>query len=42
MITAYRDPGRTNGRELMQKLIDSVSQGVPVALSSGNGARALP
>ncbi len=28
MITAYREPDRTRGRELMTKLIDSVSNGV--------------
>ncbi|WP_298591606.1 ISL3 family transposase, partial [uncultured Kocuria sp.] len=33
MITAYREPDRTRGRALMQRLIDSVSQGVPGALS---------
>ena len=33
MITAYRDPDRTHGKALMQRLIDSVSQGVPDALS---------
>ena len=33
MITAYRDPDRTQGKALMQRLIDSVSQGVPAALS---------
>jgi len=32
MITAYREPDRTRGRELMTALIDSVSQGVPAAL----------
>jgi transposase len=33
MIAAYREPDRKLGRELMEKLIDSVSQGVPDALS---------
>jgi transposase len=33
MITAYREPDRTKGRELMSKLIESVSHGVPAALS---------
>jgi transposase len=33
MIAAYREPDRKNGRELMSKLIDSVSHGVPAALS---------
>ena len=33
MITAYRDPDRPRARELMQKLIESVSHGVPAALS---------
>lgn len=33
MIAAYREPDRRNGRELMVKLIESVSQGVPSALS---------
>jgi transposase len=32
MITAYRDPDHTRGRELMQKLIDSTSHGVPATL----------
>jgi transposase len=32
MITAYREPDRTKGRELMRKLIASVSRGVPPAL----------
>ncbi len=32
MITAYRDPDRKKGRELMSKLIASISQGVPRAL----------
>jgi transposase len=33
MIAAYREPDRPKGRELMSKLIESVSQGVPGALS---------
>jgi transposase len=33
MIAAYRQPDRTQGRELMTKLIDSVSHGVPTALT---------
>jgi Transposase and inactivated derivatives len=33
MIDAYRDPDRTQGRELMSKLIESVSHGVPDALT---------
>jgi len=33
MITAYREPDRTRGRELMKKLIESVSHGVPGALT---------
>ncbi len=33
MITAYREPDRPRARELMQKLIESVSHGVPAALS---------
>ncbi len=33
MIAAYRDPDRQKGRELMSKLIDSVSSGVPRALT---------
>jgi transposase len=32
MIAAYREPDRKLGRELMEKLIASVSQGVPKAL----------
>jgi transposase len=32
MIAAYREPDRTKGRQLMQKLIDSLSHGVPAAL----------
>ena len=32
LITAYREPNRTRGRELMRHLIDSVSHGVPGAL----------
>jgi transposase len=33
MIAAYREPGRTRGRALMVKLIESLSHGVPAALS---------
>jgi transposase len=33
MIAAYREPDRAKGAELMTKLIESVSQGVPAALS---------
>jgi len=33
MITAYREPDRPRGRELMRKLIESVSDGVPAALT---------
>ena len=33
MIDAYRQPDRSRGRDLMEKLIDSVSQGVPAALT---------
>jgi transposase len=33
MIAAYREPDRTRGRELMRKLINSVSHGVPAALT---------
>ncbi|MDJ0383756.1 transposase [Streptomyces sp. G-G2] len=33
MVAAYRGPDRTRGRELMQKLIDTVSDGVPAALT---------
>jgi transposase len=33
MIGAYREPDRTRGRELMSKLIDSISAGVPAALT---------
>ena len=29
MITAYREPDRVRGRELMVKLIDALSHGVP-------------
>jgi hypothetical protein len=32
-IAAYREPDRVKGRELMIKLIESVSHGVPAALS---------
>ena len=33
MITAYRDPDRTHGRDRMQQLIDSLSLGVPGVLT---------
>jgi transposase len=33
MLAAYREPDRTKGRELMSKLIESVSHGVPSTLS---------
>ena len=33
MIAAYRQPDRTKGRELMEKLIASISHGVPAALT---------
>ncbi len=33
MITAYREPDRARGKELMTKLIESVSQGVPAAMT---------
>jgi transposase len=33
MIAAYREPDRERGRELMRQLIDSVSRGVPAALT---------
>ena len=33
MITAYRHPDRAHGRELMVKLIESLSHGVPAVLS---------
>lgn len=33
MIAAYREPDRARGRQLMQRLIDSVRHGVPAALS---------
>ena len=33
MIAAYREPDRARGRELMQRLIDSLRHGVPDALS---------
>jgi transposase len=33
MIAAYREPDRRRSRELMVKLIESVSQGVPKALT---------
>jgi transposase len=33
MIAAYREPDRKLGKELMEKLIDSLSAGVPAALT---------
>jgi transposase len=33
MITAYREPDRARGRDLMNKLITSLSSGVPAALA---------
>lgn len=33
MITAYREPDRSRGRELMAKLITTLSQGVPAGLT---------
>ncbi len=33
MISAYREPDRAKGRRLMAALIDSVSHGVPAALT---------
>jgi len=33
MIAAYREPDRARARELMRQLIDSVSSGVPGALT---------
>mgnify|MGYP000867011900 FL=1 len=33
MITAYRDPDRSRGRQRMRELIDAVSVGVPAALT---------
>ncbi len=33
MITAYREPERKQGRDLMTKLIESVSHGVPATLT---------
>ena len=33
MIAAYREPDRASGRDLMRKLIDSLSRGVPAALT---------
>jgi transposase len=33
MIAAYREPDRSRGRELMRKLIDNLSHGVPAALT---------
>ena len=33
MIAAYRQPDRARGKKLMQQLIDTISHGVPAALS---------
>ena len=33
MVTAYREPDRPRGKELMTSLIESVSEGVPAALT---------
>jgi len=33
MIAAYREPDRSRGRQLMRRLIDSISHNVPAALS---------
>ena len=33
MIAAYREPDRVRGRTLMQQLIDSITTGVPAALT---------
>ena len=33
MIGAYREPDRSRGKKLMQQLIDSISHGVPTALT---------
>ena len=33
MIAAYREPGRMRGRDLMTKVIESVSSGVPTSLT---------
>jgi transposase len=33
MITAYREPNRKTGRALMTSLIESISRGVPAALT---------
>jgi transposase len=33
MVTAYHEPDRTRGRDMMQRLIESVSHGVPRALT---------
>jgi transposase len=33
MVAAYRHPDRAKGRELMVKLIDSISHSVPAALT---------
>ncbi len=33
MIAAYREPDRTQGRELMRQLLESISRGVPSPFS---------
>jgi transposase len=33
LITAYREPDKTRGRELMRQVIDAISHGVPAALT---------
>jgi len=42
MIAAYRHPDRTQGRALLNKLIDSLRRGVPAALSELVEARSYP
>ena len=46
MITAYREPDKTRGRELMRQLIESISHGVPDVLKevtrSGGPSRSAP
>jgi hypothetical protein len=39
MIAAYREPDRAKGRELMTKLIESISHGVPKVLRHGQSGR---
>lgn len=33
MVTAYREPDRAAGRRIMEKLINSISSGVPACLT---------